>query len=199
MSNSAIIRFKDNYFCEVYLHWNGGIESIAGFLKYCELKGYRDGDFARFIQVVGNFFGGGNTIYLEKFNSDIDTDNGIYLVYNWKIVNKKVDKNIFTEQRFKELIRIINSAQRKEEQLSEKLFDCKEVSVDDLKIGDTVFVYDNLYYNYNERVIVGKHEDKFYVNGFKDDTGSYETNINNYISTNTIKRLKSLESDKNNG
>lgn len=199
MSNSAIIRFKDNYFCEVYLHWNGGIESIAGFLKYCELKGYRDGDFARFIQVVGNFFGGGNTIYLEKFNSDIDTNNGIYLVHNWKIVNKKVDKNIFNEQRFKELIRIINSAQRKEEQLPKKLFDCKEVSVDDLKIGDTVFMYDNLYYNYNERVIVGKREDKFYVNGFKDDTGSYETNINNYISTKTIKRLKSLESDKNNG
>ena len=90
MSNSAIIRFKDNYFCEVYLHWNGGIESVVGFLKYCELKGYRDGDFARFIQVVGNFFGGGNTIYLEKFNSNIDTDNGIYLVHNWKIVNKKV-------------------------------------------------------------------------------------------------------------
>lgn len=199
MSNSAIIRFKDNYFCEVYLHWNGGIESIVGFLKYCELKGYRDGDFARFIQVVGNFFGGGNTIYLEKFNSNIDTDNGIYLVHNWKIVNKKVDKNIFTKQSFKELFRIINSTQRKEEQLPEKLFDCKEVSVDDLKIGDTVFMYDSLYYNYNERVIVGKHEDKFYVNGFKDDNGSYETNINNYINTKTIKRLKSLESDENNG
>ena len=199
MSNSAIIRFKDNYFCEVYLHWNGGIESIVGFLKYCELKGYRDGDFARFIQVVGNFFGGGNTIYLEKFNSNIDTDNGIYLVHNWKIVNKKVDKNILTKQSFKELFRIINSTQRKEEQLPEKLFDCKEVSVDDLKIGDTVFMYDSLYYNYNERVIVGKHEDKFYVNGFKDDNGSYETNINNYINTKTIKRLKSLGSDENNG
>ena len=199
MSNSAIIRFKDNYFCEVYLHWNGGIESIVGFLKYCELKGYRDGDFARFIQVVGNFFGGGNTIYLEKFNSNIDTDNGIYLVHNWKIVNKKVDKNILTKQSFKELFRIINSTQRKEEQLPEKLFDCKEVSVDDLKIGDTVFMYDSLYYNYNERVIVGKHEDKFYVNGFKDDIGSYETNINNYINTKTIKRLKSLGSDENNG
>ena len=199
MSNSAIIRFKDNYFCEVYLHWNGGVESVVGFLKYCELKGYRDGDFARFIQVVGNFFGGGNTIYLEKFNSNIDTDNGIYLVHNWKIVNKKVDKNILTKQSFKELFRIINSTQRKEEQLPEKLFDCKEVSVDDLKIGDTVFMYDSLYYNYNERVIVGKHEDKFYVNGFKDDNGSYETNINNYINTKTIKRLKSLGSDENNG
>lgn len=199
MSNSAIIRFKDNYFCEVYLHWHGGVESVVGFLKYCELKGYRDDDFTRFIQVVGNFFGGGNTIYLEKFNSNIYTDNGIYLVHNWKIVNKKVDKNIFTKQSFKELFRIINSTQREEEQLPEKLFDCKEVSVDDLKIGDTVFMYDNLYYNYNERVIVGKHEDKFYVNGFKDDTGSYETNINNYINTKTIKRLKSLESDENNG
>ena len=73
------------------------------------------------------------------------------------------------------------------------------MSVDDLKIGDTVFVYDSLYYNYNERVIVGKHEDKFYVNGFKDDNGSYETNINNYINTKTIKRLKSLGSDENNG
>ena len=25
----------------VYLHWNGGRDSVEAFLKYCKLKGYR--------------------------------------------------------------------------------------------------------------------------------------------------------------
>lgn len=44
----------------VYLHWNGGVESVVAFLDYmnerklsCESYGA-----ARFCQIVGNYFGG---------------------------------------------------------------------------------------------------------------------------------------------
>ena len=61
MGNRAIITTKDKKI-GVYLHWNGGLDSVNAFLKYCELKGYRSPDssnygFARLCQVIGNYFG----------------------------------------------------------------------------------------------------------------------------------------------
>ena len=46
----------------VYLHWNGGRDSVTAFLTYCKLKGYRPPEtdcygWARLCQVIGNFFG----------------------------------------------------------------------------------------------------------------------------------------------
>ena len=66
----------------IYLHWNGGRDSVEAFLKYCELKGYRypetDGyGWARLAQVIGNFFGGGLSIGIEPRVYD-PGDNGIY-------------------------------------------------------------------------------------------------------------------------
>ena len=62
MGNRAIVK-PEGKDIGVYLHWNGGIDSVTAFLKYCELKQYRGFDdeygIARFTQVVGNFFGGG--------------------------------------------------------------------------------------------------------------------------------------------
>lgn len=51
----------------VYLHWNGGLDSVEAFLKYCEMKGYRTPDrdcygWARLCQVLGNFFGGSASV-----------------------------------------------------------------------------------------------------------------------------------------
>lgn len=44
----------------VYLHWNGGLESVLAFLDYMNERklGCDDYGAARFCQVVGNFFGG---------------------------------------------------------------------------------------------------------------------------------------------
>ena len=68
MGNRAVITWekkedpKQSHSLGIYLHWNGGIESVSAFLKYCELKGYRAPDsdcygYARICQVIGNFFG----------------------------------------------------------------------------------------------------------------------------------------------
>lgn len=47
----------------VYLHWNGGRDSVEAFLTYCKLRKFRAPDkdnygWARLCQVISNFFGG---------------------------------------------------------------------------------------------------------------------------------------------
>ena len=63
MGNRAVITTVDgwkNNGIGIYLHWNGGKDSIEAFLKYCKLRGFRNGDYgmARLTQVIANFFGG---------------------------------------------------------------------------------------------------------------------------------------------
>ena len=62
MGNRAIIKGK-NQALGVYVHWNGGYDSVNVFCTYCKLKGYRSPEtdsygIARLAQVIGNFFGG---------------------------------------------------------------------------------------------------------------------------------------------
>ena len=61
MGNRAVITTEDKNI-GIYLHWNGGRESIETFLAYCDMKGIRPFEidnygWARFCQVVGNFLG----------------------------------------------------------------------------------------------------------------------------------------------
>ena len=89
----------------VYLHWNGGEESIRSFLMYCKLKGYRATDYdnygwARLCQVIGNFFGGGLSLGIAPVNNlDCDNgNNGTYLIKDWEIIDKYYDEDWDKEQ-----------------------------------------------------------------------------------------------------
>ena len=80
----------------VYLHWNGGRDSVTAFLTYCKLKGYRPPEtdcygWARLCQVIGNFFGGELSIGIDRCcNLDCDNgNNGVYIIKNWEIVGRK--------------------------------------------------------------------------------------------------------------
>jgi len=80
----------------VYLHWNGGRDSVEAFLAYCKLKGYRPPErdnygWARLCQVIGNFFGGGTSIGIDKCNNlDCENwDNGVYIIAGWEIVGRQ--------------------------------------------------------------------------------------------------------------
>ena len=45
MGNRAVItKDRDLYGIGVYLHWNGGRDSVEAFLAYCDLKRYRGND-----------------------------------------------------------------------------------------------------------------------------------------------------------
>ena len=98
MGNRAFIKFEGED-TGVYLHWNGGRDSVEPFLEYCRLKGFRFDDYgvARFCQVVGNWFGGDLSIGVQSTkgysNSDLDPgDNGVYIVMDWKITGRYPEK-----------------------------------------------------------------------------------------------------------
>ena len=134
MGNRAVIttRSKD---IGVYLHWNGGRDSVEAFLKYCKLKGYRPPEldcygWARLCQVIGNFFGGELSIGIDKYDKlDKDNgDNGVYVIENWNIVDRLFIS--WPEQHDYDLIgmlKSINNAQPEKERLSEEvIYKCKQ-------------------------------------------------------------------------
>ena len=77
----------------VYLHWNGGRDSVEAFLEYCKRKDCRgfgqDTSYgmARLVQVVANFFGGTSSVGISPY--PCYDDNGIYIVRGWDIVERK--------------------------------------------------------------------------------------------------------------
>lgn len=213
MGNRAVITTKKNFENNgvgVYIHWNGGYDSVSAFLKYCELKGYRTPDtdsygFARLCQVIGNFFGGTTSIGIDVVNKlDCDNyDNGVYIIEGWKIIDRKYNR--YAEQMnydIEDMLMEIDKAQPKEEQLGEYLT-AKEVAVEDLKIGDVVLLK-----NYDEKI------EKYHIMGFGDckivngtnvgnkpfvdkygDYFNYDNNINNYIFTKTVKVVEEEKQD----
>lgn len=126
MGNRAVIT-TENKDLGVYLHWNGGRDSVEAFLTYCKLKGYRcpENDcygWARLCQVIGNFFGGELSVGIDKYDKlDLDNwDNGVYIIKDWKIVGREFARN--EEQKYYNLVdmvKTINSKQPKDEQLNE--------------------------------------------------------------------------------
>ena len=82
----------------IYLHWNGGYDSVNAFLTYCKLKGFRGVEtdesyaWARLTQVIANFFGGGLSVGIDILKHlDCDNyDNGVYLINDkWEIVDRR--------------------------------------------------------------------------------------------------------------
>lgn len=100
MGNRAVITTKENFENNgigIYLHYNGGRDSVEAFLTYCKIKGCRNTtddpeySFARLVQTIANFFGGTTSIGIGLVN-DLDCnngDNGVYIVEDWKIVGRK--------------------------------------------------------------------------------------------------------------
>ncbi len=95
MGNRAVITTRKREI-GVYLHWNGGRDSIEAFLAYCDLAGFRRPEndcygWARLCQVIANFFGpSGLAIGIDQYDR-LDTangDNGVYVIENWKIVDR---------------------------------------------------------------------------------------------------------------
>lgn len=102
MGNRAVITASKAYSVKgskdigVYLHWNGGRDSVNAFLKYCKLQGYASPErdcygWARLCQVIGNYFGGGLSIGIDRCEVlDCDNkDNGVYVIEDWEIVDRK--------------------------------------------------------------------------------------------------------------
>lgn len=94
MGNRAVIAFEGET-TGIYLHWNGGEESVRAFLDAAKEYGVRREDHsykvARLSQIIGNFFGGTNSVGVDELDHlDCDNgDNGTYIVKGLDIVSRK--------------------------------------------------------------------------------------------------------------
>ena len=201
MGNRAVITTESKKI-GLYLHWNGGRDSVQAFLKYCELQGFRPPEndcygWARLSQIISNFFGGTLSIGIDEYYK-LDTDNydnGVYIIKDWQIIGREYFEGLEQNEYSLDLMLIaIDKKQPKHMQLGDFL-DAEEVDVKDIKINDIVFMYD--YDTYSKYKVEGFGEDKMvngtnvkgipYVNKYLNDN-SYSNNINNYILTPTIRR-----------
>ena len=90
MGNRAVIAFvddkgkQDKNSVGIYLHWNGGRDSVEGFLQAAKDYGLRTGSYgvARLTQIIGNCFPGTLSVEVDMLNKlDCDNyDNGVYWV-----------------------------------------------------------------------------------------------------------------------
>lgn len=84
----------------VYLHWNGGYDSIMPFCMACRELGFRsptydDYGIACFVQLARNFFGiDGLSVGVDSLsNLDCDNgDNGVFVVDGeWEIIGREYE------------------------------------------------------------------------------------------------------------
>ena len=129
MGNRAVITTEQKDI-GVYLHWNGGRDSVRPFLMYCKMKGYRSPEidnygYARLCQVIGNFFGGETSLGVYRYeNADTDNgDNGTYIVEDWKIVGRLHYKHFQEQSEYDpiEFLIDIDDAQPEKEKLGREV------------------------------------------------------------------------------
>lgn len=132
MGNRAVITTKEgdkNNKIGVYLHWNGGRDSVRAFLKYCEMRGFRypESDnygWARLVQVIANFMGGeGLSVGVDRvYNLDCNNfDNGTYLIEKWEIVDREYYEGLEQDEYdLQEMLIAIDEAQPKSQQLGKE-------------------------------------------------------------------------------
>ncbi len=132
------------------MHWNGGRDTVEPLLQYCKMHGYRSPDWdcygwARMCQVLGNFFGGSLSVGITEYTTDEimnPGDNGIYVIENWKIVDRIYPYDDFIEQNEydpKEMLRDFDRAMPEGERLGDYL-ESIEIPTSDVKIGDWVYM-----------------------------------------------------------
>ena len=222
MGNRAIIKGIGTNI-GVYVHWNGGYDSVLAFTQYCKLKGYRSPDndpaygTARLAQVIGNYFGGrcsvgienmsGTTVMTPELVQEFYLDNGVYEIEKWEIV-KHWNSNVIALKNEShegydliETLCEIDECQPAQEQLSKGFITADLVDPKTLNLYDEVFIQD-FTGKVEKHTVVGFAPENTMMNGhdvsdlpFVDKWGApdYENNINNYLTDKLVRKVKEGE------
>jgi len=122
MGNRAVITIKEKDtpqedWNSLYLHWNGGRDSVAPFLHVAKLYGIRcnsDSSYAiaRLSQLIGNTLGGTLSLGVGAYKClDTESDNGVYVVKDWEIVDRlNYEGYEQSEYNFDEFVKEIRNA-----------------------------------------------------------------------------------------
>lgn len=194
MGNRAVITTPERKI-GLYLHWNGGRDTVEPLLRYCELKGYRAPSsdsygWARLCQVVGNFFGGTLSVGIAPYSDDRRMnpgDNGIYVVDGWKIVDRILPYKGFVEEDehdFDGMLRALDESMPEDERLG-ALLDSIEVATSELELGDEVWArgVDGKYSTYP---VVAFDDDGTPLVARYDHDGDWSWNPNNRIEEKSV-------------
>lgn len=152
MGNRAIITGQGQS-TGIYLHWNGGEDSVKAFLRYAQLKGLPQLEQSEtailpLAVVVTNFFGNdGMTIALETgitnprhVGETWDLDNGLYVVAGWQIVNHYGYNPHQHAYAMGDMLAEIDQAQPSGDQLGAEVLNAVPVPVSQLAIGDRIYI-----------------------------------------------------------
>lgn len=124
MGNRAVLAFvndegkKDKNSVGIYLHWNGGRDSVEGFLQTAKDYELRSGSYgvARLTQIIANGLGGTLSLGVDLLkNLDCDNyDNGVYWIdQNFNIVDREyISRPDFKEQQQYSLTEFVKSLKK---------------------------------------------------------------------------------------
>lgn len=195
MGNRAVITTPDRRI-GLYLHWNGGRDTVEPLLRYCELKGYRSPDWdnygwARLTQVAANFFGGTCSIGIDAYTTDTQMnpgDNGIYVIKDWHIVERIYPYEGFEEQDeydFDEILRVFDDSMPEGERLGDYL-DAELADTSSLSLGDEVWMreVDDSFKHYP---VVAFEDDGTPLIARYDHNGDWSWNPNNRVEGNVVR------------
>ena len=172
MGNRAVITTEENFEkmsgLGIYLHWNGGRDSVQGFLEYCRLRSFRppekdDYGWARLCQVIGNFMGAdGCSVGIDDVKClDMQNgDNGVYLMKDWKIVGRRFYDSEWEQNEYglQEFLHCLDEMQPTGQQLGKDMIDC--LLYHGKVISDVSWNYS---YEMNKRAEEGKMVEGFHV------------------------------------
>lgn len=153
MGNRAIIK-PDCAQIGIYLHWNGGLDSVRGFLTYCSMiggKGFVEGSCGEAIsllnRVISNFFGKGS-VGIVPVEEDLGKvakglENGLYIVHGWDIVGRVGCCLEQTAYDIQDFMLELDKAQPEKLQIS-RYIKAEETPVSQIHAGDRVVWIDEL-------------------------------------------------------
>lgn len=129
MGNRAVITTKENFENNgigIYMHWNGGRDSVEAFLAFCKARGYRPPDkdnygWAYLATTIGNVMEDGLSVGVDTVNNlDCDNwDNGVYFIEDWEIVGRKYNHGEQNIHDFYDVLEMINEHQPEKMRLSD--------------------------------------------------------------------------------
>lgn len=207
MGNRAVITGKGSHL-GIYLHWNGGRDSVSAFLRYAELAGLpglnsNGRGVVQLVTVINNFFGNdGLNVHIDTVDPDrlsdaSPGDEGVYVVEGFEIV-ARIEKQGFeqTGHDLDDMLAGIDQAQPERDQLGGYLT-AVERPTDTLNIGDQIWTRDSGAKDrrFVRRTVLGFGTDRI-VNGCKFpgvpyvdryEGGDNASNPNSYIRTETVR------------
>lgn len=108
MGNRAVIALEDKHDAPaIYLHWNGGEDSVCAFIEAARRLDVRTPEddppyfLARLGQIIANFFGGTISIGYGRRGELDDSDNGLYVIESFETIyhdGKKLDVRKIAEK-----------------------------------------------------------------------------------------------------